>query len=348
MSEARVEPLSGAARLGVGERTTVPVLITNVGSRSWSSEGTAPIRASNRWIDERGVRAITDGPRTPFPTPLDPGESVELGLDLYVPVRPGRYRVEVDLVEEGVRWLGAATPIEVEASAPATMRARRLAARAWSRRPQARWRRRRSAGSIPRTIHRIWVGDAPLPEEHRRYGETWRRHHPGWEMRLWGDRDARRLVPARALRACRSHAEAANLVRYELLRRFGGVYVDTDVECRRSLEPLLAGVEAFAAWETPGRLGNAVLGSTPGHPLFELAALEGRLTAGMSVNNVEATGPGFLTQIRSERPLLEVFDTGLFYPYRWDEPERRHEPFPDAYAVHHWAMSWVPSAAGEA
>ena len=24
----------------------------------------------------------------------------------------------------------------------------------------------------------------------------------------------------------------------------------------------------------------------------------------------------------------------------WDEPERRGEPFPDAYAVHHWAESW--------
>jgi hypothetical protein len=342
VSEARVEPLSRHARLGVGERTTVPVQFTNVGSRTWSSDVTAPVRASNRWIDERGTPVITDGPRTPFPAPVDPGDSVELALDVYVPVRPGRYRVEIDVVEEGVRWLGEPAAMEVEATAPARMRAARLAARARSRSPRARWRRSRSAGSIPRVIHRVWVGEAPLSEEDRHYGETWERHHPGWEMRLWGDRDVRGLVPARRLRVCRDHAEASNLIRYELLRRFGGVYADTDVECRRSLEPLIEGVEAFAAWETPDRLGTAVLGSTPGHPVFELAALEGRLTAGMSVNGVESNGPGFLTQVRSERPLLKVFDSGVFYPYRWDEPQRRDESFPDAYAVHHWAMSWVP------
>ena len=48
-----------------------------------------------------------------------------------------------------------------------------------------------------------------------------------------------------------------------LLAQHGGVYVDTDVECRKPLDELLTGVEAFAALELPGRLGTAVIGSVP-------------------------------------------------------------------------------------
>jgi inositol phosphorylceramide mannosyltransferase catalytic subunit len=131
------------------------------------------------------------------------------------------------------------------------------------------------------------------------------------------------------------------MLRYEILRRVGGIYADTDVECRRPFDPLLDDVDAFAAWETPYRLGSAVLGSVPGHAVFELAALEARVTVGTGLSNVEGTGPGFLTQIVAERPSVAVFDSELFYPYRWDEPHRRNEPFPDSYAVHHWAMSGV-------
>src|SRR5436190_16517529 len=98
---------------------------------------------------------------------------------------------------------------------------------------------------IPRIIHRVWLGAEPMPEDFRRYGESWRRHHPGWRMRLWTDEDLPELGDRRALERARHHAERANLVRYEVLRRFGGVYVDTDVECLRPIGPLLSGVRAF-------------------------------------------------------------------------------------------------------
>jgi glycosyl transferase-like sugar-binding protein len=325
----------------VGERRGLAVTVTNRDSRVWDSDpaGPAPIRATGRWLTEAGVTVITDAPRTPFPQPLPPGDSMTIELDAAAPVRPGRYTLEVDVVEEGVRWFDCPARIEVEVRASPLRHARHVMARAWSRRPTARWRRRRTH-SIPRVIHRIWLGDAPMPEEHRRFGENWRRHHPDWAMRTWTDRDLPRLVPGRVVRRARSHSETSNSMRYEILRRHGGVYVDTDVDCQRSIEPLLAGVEAFAAWESPHRLGNAVLGAVPGHPVFELAALESRLTLGTSIHSVESTGPGFLTLIAADRPLLTVFDTGLFYPFRWDEDERRNDSFPGAYAVHHWAKSW--------
>ena len=40
---------------------------------------------------------------------------------------------------------------------------------------------------IPRVFHQVWVGPEPLPDEYRRYGQTWLQHNPGWVLELWTD-----------------------------------------------------------------------------------------------------------------------------------------------------------------
>jgi hypothetical protein len=101
-----------------------------------------------------------------------------------------------------------------------------------------------------------------------------------------------------------------------------------------------------AAWETPFRLGTAVLASVPHHPVFERAAREARLTVGLGLNRVEATGPGFFSQVVAELPLVAAYGREVFYPYRRDEPHRRVEAFPDSYAVHHRSQTWVDKEPG--
>jgi inositol phosphorylceramide mannosyltransferase catalytic subunit len=318
----------------------VPTPFVNTSERPWDSAAPAPVRASCRWYAAGGTVVTTDGPRTPFPEPVEPGSAAEVGLDVIAPVAPGRYQLEPAVVEEGVRWMDPEPRLAVSVTDTPARLARHALARA-----RARFSRRH-AGPIPKVVHRVWLGDAPLPDAARAYEETWREHHPGWDFRLWRDEDAPRLVPPRALAACRSRAEAANLLRYEVLRRFGGLYVDTDVECRRPLDPLLGGVDSLAGYLTPGRIETAVLASVAGHPALVLAALAGRLTAGLSVDSVEATGPGLMTLACVRHPLARLCGPELMYPYRWDERHRRDEPFPEAFCVHHWDLSWKADTSG--
>lgn len=204
------------------------------------------------------------------------------------------------------------------------------------------WRRRLRPVHIPPVLHRVWLGEDPMPPEFVAYGETFARHHPGWEQRLWTDADVPGLGVTDADRAAaRSLSEVSNLLRYTILLRHGGVYVDTDVECRRSFDSLLRGVRAFAALEVPGRIGTAVLGAAPGHPVYE-QALEGiRARLGTGISSPHATGPYYLSEVIEAVGGVTVFEAGVFYPYLWTEPERAGEAFPDAYAVHHWAASWM-------
>jgi hypothetical protein len=191
---------------------------------------------------------------------------------------------------------------------------------------------------IPKVIHRVWLGTDPMPEEFEHYGETWRHHHPDWEMRLWTDSNLPELRFPDAFERCRNHGERSDVLRSELLLRYGGLYVDTDVECRKPLEPLIDDAAAFAAWVRPGRIGSAVLGAVPGHPAIEklLTEMQDRVGQG---SQIEAT-VALLTDVLSAAPDVEVFDSETFYPYHPRHNPANGREFPDAYAVHHWGLTW--------
>lgn len=206
--------------------------------------------------------------------------------------------------------------------------------------------------TIPQTLHRIWLGAKSLPTEFASFGETWTRYHPDWEMRLWTDENLPPLTNQALFDEAPSFAAKADILRYEILLRFGGVYVDTDFECLKSIEPLLDGVDCFVAQQKDidadfGKfcyMNNALMGAAPDHPLFrdlvELLRQHAR-SLPPDVPAAYMTGPHFLTAVLQAHPKVKIFPAKYFYPYTAVERWRRHDKFPEAYAVHHWTLSDV-------
>ncbi len=205
---------------------------------------------------------------------------------------------------------------------------------------------------IPRIIHRIWLGKNPMPEDFVAWGRTWEQHHPGWEFRLWTDDNLPQLRNARLLDALKSYSGKSNVIRYEILSQFGGVYVDTDFECLRNIEPLLNDVECFAGVCKDVKFENgrfplantAIIGCVPGHPFMEdlVANIEANVRSlPPDVDSPTQTGPIFFTSVLhfGGHRSVKLFPVSVFYPYAIDERWRRDEAFPEAYAVHHWALS---------
>jgi mannosyltransferase OCH1-like enzyme len=193
---------------------------------------------------------------------------------------------------------------------------------------------------IPRTFHRIWLGREPLPTVYAEYGDTWLRHNQGWELRLWTDENLPDLERAEVLDQSRIAAERADILRYELLWRFGGVYVDTDFECLRPIEALIAGLDFFTAYlkrgtsKTPARVNNALIGSVPGHPILRRAMTEAKTAEDPSEYSKDAAGPLFFDRIVGDFPEARVFDAPYFYPVNTRERKA-------AYADHHAGRSWA-------
>jgi mannosyltransferase OCH1-like enzyme len=186
---------------------------------------------------------------------------------------------------------------------------------------------------IPRVFHHVWVGPNPLPDEFARYRKTWAAHHPGWEMRLWTEdnlpRDLRRAEVYERLRV---PAERADILRLEVLWREGGVYLDTDFECLRPIEPLIEGLDFFAAYLKPGRTNNAVIGAVPGHPILD-RALDELKPRDVYGYDKAAAGPFFFDALLKDYPEVKLFEPAIFYPSSPEERER-------AAAIHHMDRSW--------
>jgi hypothetical protein len=118
-----------------------------------------------------------------------------------------------------------------------------------------------------------------------------------------------------------------------LLWRFGGVYLDVDFECLRSIEPLIQDVDFFTADIEKGRVNNALIGSVAAHPILDKALdqLSPRMYHGY---DKEATGPLFFDRLLKEYlPDAKVFEKRLFYAKGAEAREH-------AYAIHYNANTW--------
>ena len=131
---------------------------------------------------------------------------------------------------------------------------------------------------IPKVIHYVWVGGAPKPPEVIACIESWRKMCPGWEIREWGD-DFAKTVDNRYVREALAHrkwAFAADWIRLYALERFGGFYLDTDMEMRKPFDRFL-GERFVISWERMNGRTNfncGVIGSEPGGEVVRgLAAL---------------------------------------------------------------------------
>lgn len=118
-----------APRAGVAH--VARVSLENAGTATWRSHGTDGVQASFHWLDSLGNPIVWDGPRTPLPRAVAPGEQVEIELVVSAPKAPGPYRLSFDLVEEHRFWFEevGCTPLTVELEVAPRITERRLAVR---------------------------------------------------------------------------------------------------------------------------------------------------------------------------------------------------------------------------
>lgn len=152
-----------------------------------------------------------------------------------------------------------------------------------------------------------------------------------------------------AWRRCMTGAQLAGLIRLESLWHHGGVYIDSDVELYRPLDPFL-GLRGFSVWEDAKTAPDFVLGAEPEHPAVRecidlaLTRIRSDSTDWRTGNGAWSTGPGVTTAVLPGRADWLMLPPGSFAPYHYSEPHRRDQDHrseqPWAYGAHHWHHSW--------
>lgn len=144
------------------------------------------------------------------------------------------------------------------------------------------------SGGIPKIIHQIWLGPRDPPMEWISQTEKFCKDN-GWRHVLYRDADIDKLglINKEAFTATKIWQEKADIARYEILYRYGGLYIDTDiVPIRKDLSTLLQfSTSTFVAVQEalPGnlleRLGkpyvaNGIIACVPGHTIMKAVIKE--------------------------------------------------------------------------
>jgi lipoteichoic acid synthase len=85
-----------------GGETTVQLAVCNGGTLTWPAGDAFAL--SYHWLDRRGAMVEREGRRGAVAAPVGPGETAELTVVVVAPREAGLYRLEWDIVEEGVCW----------------------------------------------------------------------------------------------------------------------------------------------------------------------------------------------------------------------------------------------------
>lgn len=118
---------------------------------------------------------------------------------------------------------------------------------------------------IPKIIHYCWFGRKNIPESLQHYINGWKDKCPGWEIKLWNEDnfDINSHPFTQKAYEEKKYAFVSDYVRAMALHKFGGVYLDTDVEIKHPIDEFLT-LEAFSSFEIDSiPFTSAVWGSMP-------------------------------------------------------------------------------------
>ncbi len=157
--------------LRAGRSAHVRLRLRNDGTAAWDPE--AGFNVSYHWQDDDGSDLVFEGARTPLPRRVPPGGTVEVAASLVAPDAPGRYRLQWDMVEEGVTWFSKQDPtppeaVPVRVTAPLPLAALGfvvavlLAAAVWTAR---RWRWTGRAARLLLLADLAWLATSLLVKE---------------------------------------------------------------------------------------------------------------------------------------------------------------------------------------
>ena len=202
--------------------------------------------------------------------------------------------------------------------------------------------------SIPKIFHHIWVGPNKIPEKSIGFIAKIKELHPEYTFMLWTDKDLtiENFSNLEYIHKAKRYAQKSDIMRLEILYKYGGIYLDTDFELFKNITPLLT--------------HDIVICNEDEHHSIYLtnafiACSKGNVSMKRCVDNVPncklngeggginfETGPWYIGKHIDRTDNFRLLPIHVMYPVHYSQ---RHDPIPEfsdeTYGMHHWDHSWA-------
>ena len=210
---------------------------------------------------------------------------------------------------------------------------------------------------IPKIIHYCWFGRNPIPEKDKRCIESWGNFCPDFEVVRWDENnyDVNKILYTEQAYQKKRWAFVTDYARLDVIFQYGGIYLDTDVELLRSLEPLLKH-HAFAGLEFADGVQYSIatglgFGAEPHSPIIRDMRDIYRNMQFLNQDGTEntLTTPAWVTAMLKKRGFvqenrMQEVDGLTVYPTEYFSPKEyqtgRVHITPNTYSIHHYYGSW--------
>lgn len=207
---------------------------------------------------------------------------------------------------------------------------------------------------IPKIIHYVWLGKKEMPKEQECFISNWKKLMPDYQIIKWDENNFDVTIN----NYCKSAYEkgkfafASDYIRLYVLKKYGGFYLDTDIEIIKSFDDLLDN-NFLASFENKWRLATCVLASeTEGSIISDFLKTYDTKIFHIKDNlynlqTINSSLTSFIRERYKKHYLINkehvfkdchLFEMSTFSPIKQNE---KFEIKSYTYTIHHFNGSWT-------
>lgn len=203
---------------------------------------------------------------------------------------------------------------------------------------------------IERKIHYIWFGNKK-PKKVIECIKTWKKELPEYKIIEWNEKniDIERLKKEnKFFKKCfdkKLWAYVSDYLRIKILYEEGGIYLDTDMEILKNIDPLLIN-DLFLGYESKKTISFGICGCTKYHKIMKKML---RFYNDEIWNSNLYIITDIVTEILKREygkdldfkdEKIKVYPKDYFYPYGIGEKFDKKCLTENSYTIHWWENSW--------
>ena len=206
---------------------------------------------------------------------------------------------------------------------------------------------------IPKTIHYFWFSGDPYPDKVKRCLDSWHKFCPDYEFKLWSLENYKTdNVFCNEALSKKVWAFASDFGRCDVLYRYGGIYMDLDVELIKPLDDLLYDDGFFCFESKEGVDPGSGMGCTKCNEVFEKICKKYEnlhfINEDGTFNKVDILKQ--YTSVLEDYGLkktgryqlvngIAVYPPLVFSPYSYQTGIDSR--YGNTYGIHHWVSAWI-------